>query len=47
MPHHLTHQDQGMGADWQLALLNYEDYPYLYHMISIPGPPPHFHICGP
>src|ERR1051326_3210660 len=26
----------GTGADFQLALMNYGDYPSLYHMIEIP-----------
>jgi len=25
----------GTGADWQLAMMNYKDYPYLFHMIEI------------
>src|SRR5690348_14289041 len=25
----------GAGADWLLALLNFRDYPYLYHMVSV------------
>lgn len=27
----------GTGADWQLAKMNYKDYPYLFHMIEVRG----------